>query len=271
MQETIDLIAHRELRSLQRFTRETGQPTKLANLDLEPMTNVQSIEIDEEHVTVKYNTQTVRRYNANEIAHREWIYKYNDDAEFVEAVKRVIDLARKHQFEKPENLTCPPGCAECCSGYEPFVSRADVQRIADHLHLSYDEVLAEYVVQRESADGYNVGWLRKVDENGERSEDAEHKCVFLMGSRSGRYYCGIYEARPHDCGAFTPIGCEDVDWSLPRHGTYKTGKPFEHKRKRPAGGSGRMLNAPAVDVPASTAPAGGAPANGATTNGRPRK
>jgi len=36
MEETIDLIAHRELRNLQRFTRDTGQPTKLAELDLEP-------------------------------------------------------------------------------------------------------------------------------------------------------------------------------------------------------------------------------------------
>jgi Fe-S-cluster containining protein len=240
MQETIDLIAHRELRSLQRFTRETGQPTTLANLDLEPMKNVQSIEIDEEHVTVKYNTQTARRYNANEISHREWVYKYNDDMEFVAAIRTVIELARKHQYDLPENLTCPPGCAECCSGYEPFVNRDDVQRIATHLGMTYDQVMDEYVVKRESADGYTVGWLRKVDDKGEYSKDAADRCVFLMGSRSGRYYCGIYEARPHDCGAFTPIGCDDVDWSLPRHGTYKTGKPFTPKRKRPVNGSARL-------------------------------
>lgn len=245
MQETIDLIAHRELRSLQRFSRETGQPTKLANLDLEPMKNVQSIEIDEEHVTIKYNTQTQRRYNANEITHREWVYKYNDDQEFVDALRRVIELARKHQYDLPENVSCPPGCAECCSGYEPFVNRDDVQRIADHLKMTYDEVMDEYVVKRESADGYNVGWLRKVDEEGERSEDAVHKCVFLMGNKSGRYYCGIYEARPHDCDAFTPIGCEDVDWKLPRHGTYKVGKPFEHKRKGAMKNTPRTNGAPA--------------------------
>jgi Fe-S-cluster containining protein len=240
MQETIDLIAHRELRSLQRFTRETGQPTTLANLDLEPMKNVQSMEIDEEHVTIKYNTKTVRRYNANEISHREWVYKYNDDVEFVEAIRRVIELARKHQYDLPDNVACPPGCAECCSGYEPFVNRDDVQRIADHFGMAYEEVMDEYVVRRESADGYNVGWLRKVDEKGDRSEDAAHKCVFLMGPRSGRYYCGIYEARPHDCGAFTPIGCDDVDTDLPRGGAYKVGKPFMPKRKRPANGSTRL-------------------------------
>jgi Fe-S-cluster containining protein len=233
MQETIDLIAHRELRNLQRFTRETGQPTKLAGLDLEPIINVQSIEFDEEHVTIKYNTKIERRYNANEITHKEWVYKYNDDPEFVDALKRVIDLSRKHQYDLPENVACPPGCAECCSGYEPFVSRDDVQRIADHLGMTYDDVMSEYVVKRESADGYNVGWLRKVDEKGAMTEDTTHKCVFLMGPRSGKYYCGIYSARPHDCGAFTPIGCEDVDWKLPRHGTYKTGKPFEPKRKGP--------------------------------------
>ena len=53
MQETIDLIAHRELRNLRRFTRETGQPTRLADLDLEPMKSVASIEIDEEHITIQ--------------------------------------------------------------------------------------------------------------------------------------------------------------------------------------------------------------------------
>ncbi|MEA2690222.1 MAG: uncharacterized protein QOD51_2829 [Candidatus Eremiobacteraeota bacterium] len=237
MQETIDLIAHRELRSLQRFTRETGQPTTLAKLDLEPMKNVQSIEIDEEHITVKYNTETKRRYNANEISHREWVYKYNDDMEFVAALRTVIELARKHQYDLPENLTCPPGCAECCSGYEPFVNRDDVQRIANHLGMTYDDVMTEYVVKRDSADGYTVGWLRKVDEKGDYSTDAADRCVFLMGNRSGRHYCGIYEARPHDCDAFTPVGCDDVDWSLPRHGSYKVGKPFTPKRKRATAGT----------------------------------
>jgi Fe-S-cluster containining protein len=226
MQETIDLIAHQELRNLRRFSRETGQPTRLSELDLEPMTNVQSIEIDEEHITVQYNKTTERRYNVNEITHKEWVYKYNDDPEFVEAVRRVIELSRKHLYDLPDNLTCPPGCAECCSGYEPFVNRADVQRIADHLGMTYDEVMTEYVVPRESADGFVVGWLRKV------TDDVADKCVFLMGSRSGKHYCGIYDARPHDCRAFTPVGCQDVDWSLPRHGKYKTGEPFKPKRKR---------------------------------------
>jgi Fe-S-cluster containining protein len=240
MQETIDLIAHRELRNLQRYSRESGQPTTLAGLDLEPMTNVQSIEIDEEHITIEYNTKTTRRYNANEITKREWVYKYNDDAEFVAAIRGVIELARKHQYDLPENVACPPGCAECCSGYEPFVNKADVQRIADHLGMTYDDVMTEYVVKRDSADGYTVGWLRKVDEKGDYSDDAAHKCVFLMGNRSGRYYCGIYEARPHDCGAFTPIGCDDVDVDLPKSGAYKVGKPFTPRHDRTASARGRL-------------------------------
>jgi Fe-S-cluster containining protein len=262
MQETIDLIAHRELRNLRRYTRETGQPTRLAELDLEPMTNVQSMEIDEEHITVKYNTQTERRYNANIVTNREWVYKYNEDAEFVQAVRRVIELSRKHLYDLPENLSCPPGCAECCSGYEPFVSRSDVQRIADHLQMTYDDVFEQYVVPRESADGFVVGWLRKVDEKGDLSEDAIHKCVFLKGSKSGRYYCGIYEGRPHDCRAFTPVGCQDVDDTLPRGGEYKTGKPFQPKRKkvsnekRTLGESGRMTNGPTRNVGNDGVPTG---------------
>ena len=148
------------------------------------------------------------------------------------ASARVIELARKHLYDLPENLSCPPGCAECCSGYEPFVSREDVQRIAERFGWTYDEVMAEYVVARESADDFSVGWLRKVTATGDYSTTTTDKCVFLMGPRSGKYYCGIYEHRPHDCGAFTPIGCEDVDWSLPRRGTYKPGKPFAPKKLR---------------------------------------
>jgi Fe-S-cluster containining protein len=232
MQETIDLIAHRELRNLRRYTRQTGQPTSLAGLDLEPMTSVESIEIDEEHVTIQYNKKTERHYNTNAITQREWVYKYNDDPEFVAAVRAVIQLARKHLYDLPENVACPPGCAECCSGYEPFVSRADVERIAAHLGMTYEETLHEYVVERASADDSYVGWLRKVTEDGDASHDAADKCVFLQGSRSGRYYCGIYDARPHDCREFTPIACDDVDVALSRHGTYHVGKPFQPKRRK---------------------------------------
>lgn len=218
--ETIDLI------SLRDYTRRTGQQTHPELLDATPLEHVSRIEIDEEHVTVEYNEKTTHYYNVNEITKREWIYKYNDDPEFVAAVARVIALARKHLKDVPDNVACPPGCAECCSGYEPFVSRADVQRIADHLGMSYADVMREYVVERKSADGHYVGWLRKV------SDDIADQCVFLMGDRSGRHYCGIYEARPGDCREFTPIGCHDVDESLSHTRRFKVGAPFQPRHSR---------------------------------------
>jgi Fe-S-cluster containining protein len=223
MTETIDLIAHSALRDLQAFTKKTGQPTKLDLLDLTPMEHVTNIEIDEEHVTVTYNEETTHRYNAKEITHREWTYKYNTDPEFVQAVKTVIDLARKHLRDLPENIACPPGCAECCSGYEPFVSRADVQRIADHFEIPFERALEDYVVQRPSADGFYLGYLRKIE------EDVATQCIFLRGKGSGHYYCGIYASRPYDCGAFTPIGCDDVDADLKRTSTFEPGSPFGPK------------------------------------------
>lgn len=226
MQETIDLIAHRELRNLRKYTRETGQPTSLEMLDLTPMSQVLNIEIDEEHVTIKYNEHIERKYNANTHSHKEWVYKYNDDPEYVAAVRAVIELSRKKLYELPENVACPPGCAQCCAGYEPFVNRADVQRIADHFGMTYEETMAEYVNPRDSADGFNVGWLKKI------GDEITDKCVFLKGPRSGKYYCGIYEARPHDCGAFTPIGCDDVDTSLPKRGKYVVGDPFKPRRRQ---------------------------------------
>ncbi|MGB8520142.1 MAG: YkgJ family cysteine cluster protein [Candidatus Tumulicola sp.] len=217
--ETIDLIA------LRNFSRRTGQPTHPELLDARPIQHVNKIEIDEEHVTVEFDEKTTRFYNVNEISKREWTYKYNDDPEFVKAVAKVIDLARKHLKDMPDNVACPPGCAECCSGYEPFVSRADVQRIAEHLSMPYADVMRDYVVERASADGFYVGWLRKV------GDDLADKCMFLKGPRSGRYYCGIYEGRPGDCREFTPIGCDDVDEGLPRKTSWKIGSPFAPKRR----------------------------------------
>jgi len=217
--ETIDLT------TLRRFTRETGQPTHPELLDTTPMERVKEIEIDEEHITVSFNEDVTHYYNTNAIAKREWVYKYNDDPEFVAAIGKVIDLARKHLKDLPENLACPPGCAECCSGYEPFVSKSDVQRIAEHFGMPYAEVLNEYVVQRKSADGHYVGYLKKV------TPAIESQCVFLKGSKSGKFYCGIYSARPGDCREFTPIGCEDVDTSLSRKGSYPVGPPFAPKHR----------------------------------------
>jgi hypothetical protein len=97
--------------------------------------------------------------------------------------------------------------------------------------------MREYVVPRESADGYVVGYLRK------KTDDVADECVFLKSSGPGRHYCGIYEGRPHDCREFTPIGCEDVDTSLPRAGSYEPGRPFRPrhpaKRTRKSGGTRR--------------------------------
>jgi len=195
---TIDLTA------LRKFTLETGQPTHPEMLDTVPMERVQDIEIDQEHITITYNQKINYYYNTSENIEREWVYKYNDDPEFVAAIGKVIELARKHLRDLPENIACPPGCAECCSGYEPFVSRADLERMAAHLHLTPQEVLDEYIVKRPSADGYHLGWIRKV------TDDLADQCVFLKESRPGKFYCGIYEGRPDDCRDFSPIGCDDV-------------------------------------------------------------
>jgi Fe-S-cluster containining protein len=231
MQQTIDLITHAATRELRNFTRRTQQPTRLELMDVEPLRNIHEIEITEEHITIQYNQKTDIHYNTNTVTHKEWVYKYNDDPEFVRAIANVIDLARQHLRDMPENVSCPPGCAECCSGYEPFVSREDVQRIADHLGLTYRDTLDRYVVQRDSPDGFVVGYLAKI------TDDVADQCVFLKGRASGSFYCGIYEARPHDCGAFSPIGCEDVDEDLDRSGTYKVGAPFRPRHAASKNGS----------------------------------
>lgn len=218
--ETIDLLA------LRNFTRRTDQATHPEMLDTRLIEHVNKIEITEEHISLEFDERTTRYYNANEIVRREWEYKFNDDPEFVAAIAKVITLARKRFTTMPENIACPPGCAECCSGYEPFVSKSDVERIAQHLGMTYAQVMKAYIVERPSADGFHVGWLGKI------TDDVADRCVFLKGSASGKFYCGIYEARPHDCREFTPIGCEDVDESLSHKGAYKTGPAFQPKRRK---------------------------------------
>lgn len=221
MAETIDLIALRQgKRELAAFSRETGQPSSLDRLDLVPLEQIQKIEIGEEFITITYNEKNEHHYNSRTVTHRVWEYKYNDDPEFVKTIARVIELSRKHLRDLPANIACPPGCAQCCSGYEPFVSHEDVARIARHFGMTDAAVRKAYVVERASADGYTVGYLRKI------TDDVADQCVFLKGRESGEHYCGIYEARPHDCGAFTPIGCADVDDELPRDRPWPTGRPF---------------------------------------------
>ena len=100
MQETIDLIGHRELRNLQRYTRETGQPTKLSP---RPRTD-DELSVHRDRRRARHDPlqqATKRNYNTNEITHKEWVYKYNDDPEYVEALRRVIELSRKHLYDLP--------------------------------------------------------------------------------------------------------------------------------------------------------------------------
>lgn len=228
MAETINLTTLRTAkRELAAFTRETQQPTTLETLDLESMEQVQKIEIGEEFITITYNEKITHNYNTRNITHRTWDYKYNDNPEFVRAIARVIKLSRERLRSLPDNVACPPGCAQCCSGYEPFVSREDITRIARHFSMTDRQVLQEYVIERPSADGYIRGYLRK------RTDDVRDQCVFLKGKVSGEHYCGIYQARPHDCGAFTPITCSDVDTELSRTAPQPSGRPFlpRHAKK----------------------------------------
>ncbi len=105
------------------------------------------------------------------------------------------------------------------------MSRSDVERLAAFLKMTPREVMDEYVIKRKSADGHYVGWLRKV------TDDLADQCVFLKEARPGKFYCGVYEARPGDCREFTPIGCQDVNQDLSRRTPLKIGPPFQPKRR----------------------------------------
>ncbi len=136
--ETIDLIAHAALRELRASPRETGQPTHHRAARTRAVAASQQDRDRPKSTSRSPTTRASTRYYNTERDHAaRVVVQVQRRSRVRAAVAGVIELARKHLRDMPENVACPPGCAECCSGYEPFVSREDVQRIAEHFGMTY--------------------------------------------------------------------------------------------------------------------------------------
>ena len=217
--ETIDLITLRD------FSRRTGQPTHPELLDARPLEHVNKIEIDEEHITIEFDEKTDALLQRQRDHPPRMGLQIQRRPRVRRALGRVIDLARKHLKDLPDNVACPPGCAECCSGYEPFVSKSDVQRIADHLGISYEETMHRYVVSGpRPTDFTSAGCARSRTTSPISASSSWARAAAATTAASTR--------RVHTTAASSrPSAARTSTTSLPRKASWKIGPAFQPKRR----------------------------------------
>ncbi len=88
-------------------------------------------------------------------------------------------------FDEGLKFKCT-GCGKCCTGSPGYVflSKPDLEKLAEHFHLSEEEFLKKYA--------------RYVDEQYALLDRKEtYDCIFLKDKR-----CTVYEARPTQCRTF---------------------------------------------------------------------
>lgn len=83
---------------------------------------------------------------------------------------------------------CQPQCGKCCDqpGGVVFLTKIDVQRMADEHEQSFDEFIEQYCT--ESMNGRIVL----------KSDEKSGVCIFLKDTKQ----CSIYSVRPQQCKAF---------------------------------------------------------------------
>ncbi len=79
------------------------------------------------------------------------------------------------------------GCGKCCTGSPGYVwlSKEEMQAIANHLNITIERFMRTYIRQKEGR--YSL--IEKPSLN--------FDCVFLKGTR-----CSIYEVRPQQCRTY---------------------------------------------------------------------
>jgi len=92
-----------------------------------------------------------------------------------------------YAFDPSACSTCQGKCCTGESGYI-YVTKEEIEKISDLLHLDVREFVAEYLFKK----GYKYSIK-------ERIHNESHECVFYDRETNG---CTIYEARPLQCKTF---------------------------------------------------------------------
>lgn len=134
-----------------------------------------------------------------------------DDAELLEACKRLFDRARELVMEPDpdrEGIHCDRcSTSACCRKYNALVTEEDIERVAAGIGISPEEARERYMVAPMDWSGdYTAQLAADTDE-----QDGEEKCVFLKRASHGQLRCSIYEHRPRICRDFDMTSCDDFE------------------------------------------------------------
>jgi len=96
-----------------------------------------------------------------------------------EGLHEIVDRVDAEVWQEIDCMEC----ARCCHVMTPTYSEDDIERISNHLMLSREEFIEEYLEESEDESGVLM--------------HKENPCVFLKGN-----LCSIYDVRPENCKDF---------------------------------------------------------------------
>lgn len=85
-------------------------------------------------------------------------------------------------------------CGVCCGSFDLEATSSDIERLADHLKISEEEVREKYLTPGSRSWNRSDGFIRRHEK-----ELCEGECVFLKPMSPTESVCGIYEGRPQIC------------------------------------------------------------------------
>jgi Fe-S-cluster containining protein len=135
----------------------------------------------EQDVNADHDT-LLKSWRANAARDEDRNFRFLRSLKLVSDPERIDDLARHLHEEVFGKIDCTR-CAHCCKTMEPGLTSEDIDRIAAHLRLTREELIAAYLVEDR-------------DEGGYRMKTAP--CP-LLGPDDR---CTIYAVRPQACREF---------------------------------------------------------------------
>jgi Fe-S-cluster containining protein len=131
----------------------------------------------------------LRSWRENAARDEDANFRFLRGLKLVPSPGRIDSLARELHQDTFARIDCTR-CANCCKTMQPGLTDEDIERIAAHLGVSQEELVAAHL---------------EVDpeEGGQRTKVAP--CPFLGGDDR----CTIYEVRPQACRDFPRTDKED--------------------------------------------------------------
>lgn len=107
--------------------------------------------------------------------------------------EKIDSLFHKFAEEVSKEIDCTK-CANCCRHVSPYLSAADIDRLAGHLNLSDNALREKYLVKSDEGDEFYLNTL---------------PCPFLEGN-----LCTVYASRPDACRSYPHLHKRDRVFSL---------------------------------------------------------